>query len=210
MNSESSGNNKQHYDLYAQYKKTESLAFDVLFRSQPWRDWSLKQFLSTAARVTPTLPQRNRESLIRSFERSIKDRQEWSLHFRSASWQSQRQHDKWIELLHSVMGMLRKDLSGSAIAPQAEVHEDSSSKELSGSAIASQAEVPEDSRSIGEIIFIEFLIELNKLVNRAVDVWPRAARGEIRLFDSFNAFVVPSFVIPSRKAFLLPALTYIL
>jgi len=72
MNSESSGNNKQHYDLYAQYKKTESLAFDILFRSQSWRDWSLKQFLSTAARVTPTLPQRNRESLIRSFERSIK------------------------------------------------------------------------------------------------------------------------------------------
>jgi len=84
------------------------------------------------------------------------------LSFRSASWQIEQQHEKWIELLHSIMGMLRKDLSGSAIAPQAEIHEDSSSKELSGSAIASQAEVPKDSRSIGEIIY-----------DRAVDVWPR-------------------------------------
>lgn len=201
MNSESSGKNKQYYDLYAQYKKTESLTFDVLFHRQPWRDWSLKQFLSTAACATPMLPQRKRESLICSFERSIKDRQEWSLRFRSAPWQTQRQHDKWIELLHSVTGMLREDLSGSVIAlqaevhkdssrkelsgssitPQSEVHEDSSSKELSGSAIASQAEVLEDSRSIGEIIFIEFEMELKQLVDRAVDVWPRAVRGEIRL-----------------------------
>lgn len=157
---------RDYSNLYFTYKAEEKNAFEGLFPKQKWREWSLTGLRAKTERVALLRTTDQRESIINSFDKSIGARKDYSEFFGYAPPQSRRRHDKFVELLGSLIDVLK-----AAALPKAEPPKE---------AVPQQTEAFENV-SVGQAAFLCFLEDIELLVRQAVALWSRVAAGNLSL-----------------------------
>lgn len=102
-------------NLYIMYKAEEKGAFESLFPKQKWREWSLTRLHAGTESVALLLTREQRESIINNFTRSIGARKDYSGFFGYVPPQSRLRHDKFVQILRSLIDVLK-----AATLPKAE------------------------------------------------------------------------------------------
>jgi hypothetical protein len=182
-------------NLYFTYKSEEQKSFESLFPKQDWRGWSLQRLKDMTASVVLSLGKKQREVIIGNFERSSKARKDYSVFFSYAPPQSRWRHDAFVDLLMTLIAILK-----AAALPEAETPK---------VAVAQQAETLERV-SVNEAAFLGFLEHIELLVDQAVALWPRAAAGDLRLSTASKRMCCLPFVEISHDDIQLLILTYLL
>jgi len=193
MASESSSYNGSSYNgndenLYAKYKLHEKTAFKSLFPNNNYRPWTLKHFYSMAAKVIPSFPKTQRQSIIADLEESTKAREKHSLRFSYGP--RKLRHDKFVQLVNSIIDLLK------AAAPR--------------DAVSQEVETLGNDMTFDEADFLRFLEEIELLINKAVALWARAKAEEITLSTATMRLCFLSFIKTSCKGSPLSILTFLL
>lgn len=163
MDSKSSGD---YSNLYITYKTEEKGAFESLFPMQKWREWSLTRLRAGTESVALLLTREQRESIINSFQRSIGARKDYSGFFGYVPPQSRLRHDRFVQLLGSLIDVLK-----AAALPKAEPPKEA----------VFQLTEALDNVSVDEAAFLCFLEDIELLVQQAVALWSRVAAGNLCL-----------------------------
>jgi len=159
MDSKSSGD---YSNLYIMYKAEEKGAFESLFPKQKWREWSLTRLHAGTESVALLLTREQRESIINNFTRSIGARKDYSGFFGYVPPQSRLRHDKFVQILRSLIDVLK-----AAALPKAEPPKET----------VFQLTEALDNVSVDEAAFLCFLESIELLVQQAVALWSRVAAG---------------------------------
>ncbi|KAI9785805.1 MAG: hypothetical protein M1816_008253 [Peltula sp. TS41687] len=164
--------NKQN--LYFRYKSYQGDAFNRLFPNQHHRGWTLKQLYAEAARLEPRLEQVQRDSIITSLEQSTDARKNFSSLCHFAPSQSHLRHAKFIDLLDSLIKLLKAGSLSETEAPKGAVPQQTEALQV-------DVTIAEDHVSVDDTAFLCFLEDIELLVDQAVDLWRRVAEKSLGL-----------------------------
>lgn len=190
-----SKSSEDYMHQYVTYRCDERDLLEGLFPGYKWPYWSLNSLCAETASVAPSLGKEQRESIIDSFEKSMNARKEHSVLFGDAPPQSRRRHGQISKLLEILIGLIK-----AAALPEAETVKET---------LLQQAEAL-DNVSFSEATFLRFLEDIERLVGRAVALWPRAAAGDLRLSTASMRMCCIPFINTSHKAISPSILTYLL